>query len=59
MLVTVFPPDAKIAMQSDSSLVLPKVLIAAKTGTAQVVDPHGGLLPDGFLPLILRLLSCP
>lgn len=42
MLVTVFPPDAKIAMAADPSLTLPKVNVAAKTGTAQIVNPNGG-----------------
>jgi cell division protein FtsI/penicillin-binding protein 2 len=42
MLVTVFPPDAKIAMEADPSVIMPKVTVAAKTGTAQVVNPQGG-----------------
>jgi cell division protein FtsI/penicillin-binding protein 2 len=42
MLVTVFPPDAKIAMEADPSVVMPTVTVAAKTGTAQVVNPQGG-----------------
>ena len=42
MLVTVFPCDAQIAMESDPSLQMPSVTVAAKTGTAQIVNPQGG-----------------
>jgi cell division protein FtsI/penicillin-binding protein 2 len=42
MLVTVFPPDAKIAMEADPTVKMPTVTVAAKTGTAQVVNPQGG-----------------
>jgi stage V sporulation protein D (sporulation-specific penicillin-binding protein) len=42
MLVTVFPCDAKIAIEADPSLTPTKVIVAAKTGTAQIVNPQGG-----------------
>jgi cell division protein FtsI/penicillin-binding protein 2 len=42
MLVTVFPCDAIIATQADPSIQMPKVTVAAKTGTAQIVNPQGG-----------------
>ncbi len=48
MLVTVFPPDAKIAMAADPSLQMPIVPVAAKTGTAQIVNPQGGYYHNTF-----------
>jgi cell division protein FtsI/penicillin-binding protein 2 len=42
MLVTVYPCDEKIAIESNPSLATPKVTVAAKTGTAQIVNPQGG-----------------
>ena len=43
MLVTVFPADAALAINANPGLRLPKdIPIAAKTGTAQVVNPQGG-----------------
>lgn len=42
MLVTVFPADAALAIEANPGLKLPNVSIAAKTGTAQVVDVATG-----------------
>jgi cell division protein FtsI (penicillin-binding protein 3) len=48
MLVTVFPADAALAIQANPGLRLPNIPIAAKTGTAQVVNPQGGYYSNVF-----------
>jgi cell division protein FtsI (penicillin-binding protein 3)/stage V sporulation protein D (sporulation-specific penicillin-binding protein) len=48
MLATVFPCDARIAMAADPSLLMPIVNVAAKTGTAQIVNPKGGYYTTVF-----------
>ena len=48
MLVTVFPCDAIIAQKANPSLQMPTVNVAAKTGTAQIVDPQGGYYRNVF-----------
>ncbi len=42
MLQQVFKNDAKLAISQNPGLTMPLVTVTAKTGTAQVVDPHGG-----------------
>jgi stage V sporulation protein D (sporulation-specific penicillin-binding protein) len=42
MLVTVYPNDAKLAINADPTLQYANVPVAAKTGTAQVEKPGGG-----------------
>ena len=41
MLITVYPNDARLAINADPSLQYAKVPVAAKTGTAQVKGPGG------------------
>lgn len=48
MLVTVYPNDAKLAINSDPSLQYANVPVAAKTGTAQVMKPGGGYYKNVF-----------
>ena len=57
MLVTVYPNDAKLALDSDPSLIYASVPVAAKTGTAQAEKPGGGYYTNvyfhsffGFFP---------
>ena len=57
MLATVYPNDAKLAIDSDPSLQYADMPVAAKTGTAQVEKPGGGYYSNvyfhsffGFFP---------
>ncbi len=48
MLQQVFKNDAKLAIAQNPGLNMPLVTVTAKTGTAQVVDPHGGYYKNVF-----------
>ncbi len=57
MLETVYPNDARLAINADPSLRYANVPVAAKTGTAQIEKPGGGYYTSvyfhsfyGFLP---------
>jgi cell division protein FtsI/penicillin-binding protein 2 len=48
MLETVYPNDARLAINANPSLQYANVPVAAKTGTAQVEMPGGGYYSDVF-----------
>jgi cell division protein FtsI/penicillin-binding protein 2 len=48
MLVTVYPNDAKLAIDANPLLQYADVPVAAKTGTAQVEKPGGGYYQNVF-----------